>query len=448
MGKAAIPPGPRGHWLTGHLPEMRRDLLGFYLRCAREYGDCTTLRFGLKRIFFVNNPTLIEQVLHSRNFTKHYALRMNRLLLGNGLLTSEGDFWLRQRRLIQPVFQRERILSYAADMTAFTQRQIDSWSDGDVRDLHAEMRQLTLAIAAKTLFGADVAGQSAAVGQALHDAMGTFSQRFFRVLRIPERVPTPGNLRIRRAIGRLDAILYGLIHQRRAEGVQRDLLSILLHARHESDGTGMTDRQLRDEAMTLLLAGHETTALALSWGWYLLAQHPEVVEKLHAELRQVLGGRPPTAADLPNLVYTDMIVQEIMRIYPPAYAIGRQAIRPCTIGGYPVPAAGTILMSQWVVHRDPRYFDNPERFYPERWADGLARRLPRYAYFPFGGGQRVCIGNTFALMELPLVLATIAQRFDFSLPPGPPVFPRPQLTLQPNRPILLTLRKRNSLVAN
>jgi cytochrome P450 len=441
MGKDLIPPGPKGHFLSGHLPELRRDLLGFYLRCARDYGDCTTLRFGIKRIFFVNHPLLIEQVLHSRNFTKHYALRMNRLLLGNGLLTSEGDFWLRQRRLIQPVFQRERILSYAPDMTAHTERQIDSWRDDEERDLHAEMRKLTLAIAAKTLFGADVTGQSEAVGRALHDAMGTFSQRFFRVIRIPESVPTPGNLRIRKAIRRLDAILYGLINQRRAEGKQDDLLSILLHARHESDGSGMTDQQLRDEAMTLFLAGHETTALALAWGWYLLAQHPDAVEKLQAELRQVLGGRAPTAADLPNLLYTDMIVQEVMRLYPPAYAIGRQAIRACTIGGYPVPAGGTILMSQWVVHRDPRYFDNPERFYPERWADGLAKRLPRYAYFPFGGGQRVCIGNTFALMELPLVLATIAQRFRLSLPPGPPVLPKPQLTLQPNRPVLLKLHE-------
>ncbi len=442
MGKVPIPPGPKGHFLSGHLPEMRRDLLGFYLRSARDWGDCVTLRFGLKRIFFVNHPDLIEQILHSRNFTKHYALRMNRLLLGNGLLTSEGDFWLKQRRLIQPVFQRERITSYAPDMVAFAQKQIAAWRDGEVRDLHTEMRRLTLAIAAKTLFGADVTGQSEEVGRALHDAMGTFSQRFFRVLRIPERVPTPGNLRIRRAVGRLNAILYGLINQRRAEGEQNDLLSILLHARHESDGTGMSDQQLRDEAMTLFLAGHETTALALSWCWYLLAQHPEVVESLEAELRQVMGGRAPTAADLPHLPYTDRVVQEVMRLYPPAYAIGRQAIQPCTIDGFTIPAGATVLMSQWVVHRDPRFFEEPERFYPSRWADGLARRLPRYAYFPFGGGQRLCIGNNFALMELSLVLATIAQRFRFTRPPGPPVLPRPQLTLQPDRPIWLKLQAR------
>jgi cytochrome P450 len=437
MGKASIPPGPRPHFLSGHLPEMRRDLLDFYLRSARDYGDCVSLRFGLRRVFFINHPTLIEQVLHSRHFTKHYALRMNRLLLGNGLLTSEGDFWLRQRRLIQPVFQRERLLSYAPDMTAYTKRQIDCWRDGDVRDLHAEMRQLTLAIAAKTLFGADVAGQSEEVGRALKDAMGTFGQRFFRIIRIPESLPTPGNLRIRQAIRRLDDILYGLINQRRVQGQQKDLLSILLHARHESDGTGMTDKQLRDEAMTLFLAGHETTALALAWCWYLLAQHAEIVDKLQTELHQVLDGRLPTVADLPNLRYTEMIVQEVMRLYPPAYAIGRQAIQACTIGGYRVPSGSTILMSQWVIHRDPRFYDDPERFYPERWADGLAKRLPRYAYFPFGGGTRICIGNTFALLELPLVLACIAQRYRFSLTEGLVVRPRPQLTLQPDRPILL-----------
>jgi cytochrome P450 len=355
------------------------------------------------------------------------------------LLTSEGAFWLRQRRLIQPVFQRERILSYAPDMTACAERQIDTWHDGEVRDLHMEMRKLTLAVATKTLFGVDAGDQAAAVGCALREAMGTFDQRLFRIIPLPDNVPTLGNWRIRKAIRRLDRILYGLINQRRAEGQRKDLLSVLLHARHESDGSGMTDQQLRDEAMTLFLAGHETTALALAWGGYLLAQHPHVVEKLHAELHQVLGGRTPTAADLPNLPYTEMVIQEVMRLYPPAYAIGRQAIGPCTIGGYPIPAGGTVLMSQWVVHRDPRYYDDPEHFYPERWADGLAKRLPRYAYFPFGGGQRVCIGNTFALMELPLVLATIAQRFRFSLPPGPPVVPKPLLTLQPNRPILVKL---------
>lgn len=440
MGKTSIPPGPKGHFLSGHLPEMRRDLLGFYQHCARDYGDCVRLRFGLKRVFFINNPTLIEQVLHSRNFTKHYALRMNRLLLGNGLLTSEGDFWLRQRRLIQPVFQRERILSYAPDMTACAAKHIEGWRNGEERDLHAEMRKLTLAIATKTLFGADAADQSEAVGRALHEAMGTFGERFFRVIRIPESVPTPGNLRIRRAIRRLDDILYGLIDQRRGQGKQNDLLSILLHARHENDGSGMSDKQLRDEAMTLFLAGHETTALALAWGWYLLAQHPDVVEKLQVELRRVLRGRTPDVADLPNLPYTEAIVQEIMRLYPPAYAIGRQAIRACSLSGYPIPAGATVLMSQWVMHRDPRYFDDPDRFYPERWLNGLSKRLPRYAYFPFGGGQRVCIGNTFALMELPLVLATIAQRFRFTLPSGPPVVPRPLLTLQPNRPMLLKLQ--------
>jgi cytochrome P450 len=437
MGNPSIPPGPRGHFLSGNLPEMRRDVLGFYLRCAREYGDCASLRFGLRRIFLLSHPDLIDQVLHSRNFTKHFALRMNRLLLGDGLLTSDGDHWLRQRRLIQPPFLRDRIASYAPDMVALTLRHLDGWRDGEVRDVHAEMRRLTLAIAAKALFGADVTGEAEAVGQALQDAMGTFNRRLFRVFRIPERVPTPGNLRIRRAIGRLDAVLYGIIGRRRAEGGDRDLISILLAARDEGGGR-MTDRQLRDEAMTLFLAGHETTALALAWGWYALSQHPEVVEELSAELRRVLDGRPPTVADLPRLRYTEMVVQEVMRLYPPAHVIGRQAIGPCTVSGYPVGAGATLLMSQWVVHRDGRFFDDPERFHPARWADGLAQRLPRCAYFPFGGGPRVCIGNTFAMMELVLVLAAIAQRFRFTLV-GPPIRPRPQFTLQPERPITLKL---------
>jgi cytochrome P450 len=439
MGHTSLPPGPPGHFLTGHLPEMRRDLLGFYLRCARDYGDCALMRFGLKKVYFISHPDLIEQVLHSRNFTKHYALRMNRPLLGNGLLTSEGEFWLRQRRLLQPLFQRERLASYTPIMVECTQHQLDSWSDGEVRDIHGEMRQLTMSIIARALFGADVTGKTDAVRSALRDAMGTFSQRFFRLIHIPLSVPTPGNVRIRRAVHRLDAILYDLISQRRSESGQEDLLSILLHARHEGDGSGMSDQQVRDECMTLFLAGYETNALALSWGWYLLAQHPEVVVVVSGERRLVRGGRPPTVADLPRLRYTEMVVQEILRVYPPAYALGRQATTACTLGDYQIPAGGTVLMSQWVMHRDPRYFTDPERFYPGRWADGLARRLPRYAYFPFGGGQRVCIGNTFALMEATLVLATIAQRFRFSLEPGPTVVPYPQLTLQPNRAIMLRL---------
>ncbi len=442
MSRLALPPGPKPHFLTGHLPEMRRDLLGLYVRCAREFGDVVLLRFGLKPVYLLSHPDLIEEVLvtQHRNFIKHYALRMNQTLLGNGLLTSNGDLWLRQRRLAQPAFHRDRLAGYAEFMTAYAERLAASWHDGEVRDLHKDMTRLTLEIIVKTLFNADVRDKTREVSAALTEAMANFNGRFFRVIRIPESIPTPGNLRMRRAVRRLDAILYGFIKERRSEGACGDLLSLLLEAKDE-DGSQMTDKQLRDEAMTLFLAGHDTTALVLSWGWYLLAQHPEVVRHLEAELRDVLGKRTPCMADLPRLRYTDMVVQEIMRLYPPAYVIGREAVETCELGGWRIPAGGTVLMSQWAMQRDPRFYDEPERFYPERWADGLAKRLPKYAYFPFGGGPRVCIGNTFAAIEATLVLATLAQRFRCLRVSEAEVKPRPALTLRPNGPIELRMQR-------
>jgi cytochrome P450 len=247
-------------------------------------------------------------------------------------------------------------------------------------------------------------------------------------------------------IRRLDDIIYGFIKERRTSGKERnDLLSILLHAQDE-DGSRMTDRQLRDEAMTLFLAGHETTANALSWTWYLLATHPEVEAKLLAELQTVLGGRAPTVADLPQLPYTEMVVMESMRLYPPVYAFGREAIQACTLGKFQIPPRMTVVLSQWLMHRDPRYWDHPEEFRPERWADGLAKRLSRFVYFPFGGGPRICIGNTFAMIEAVLILATMARRFHFSLQPGYPVVPQTTVTLRPAHGIVGVLEKRQPSV--
>ncbi len=437
-------PGPRGHLLTGNLPEFRHDLLGFLTRCAREYGDFVAFRLGPRRLILLSDPDSIDYVLvtAARNFTKHFALRMNSLLLANGLLTSEGDFWLRQRRLIQPAFQRDRVSAYGGVMVAYTERLLAGWRDGETRDLHAEMMRLTLEIVAKTLFDADVGDHTSNVGAALEVAMASFVSRLFKMFPLPRWLPTPGNLRLKRAVRRLDAIIYGLIEQRRRDATPRsDLLSMLVQAQDE-DGTRMTSRQVRDEAMTLFLAGHETTAIALSWLWYLLAQHPEVEARLLDELRSVLGGRAPTVADLPRLRYTDMVVTESMRLYPPVYTIGREPIADCEIAGYPVTAGTTLLMSQWVMHRDPRFYEDPLEFRPERWADGLARRLPKYAYFPFGGGPRTCIGNTFAQMEAVLILATMAPRFHFDLVPGHPVEPGPSITLRPRSGIRAVLRRR------
>jgi cytochrome P450 len=444
------PPGPRGRLLTGILPELRRDPLATYTRYAREYGDCATLRFGPSKVYLLSHPDLIEQVLtiQAANFTKHWGLRTAQRLLGNGLLTSEGEFWRRQRRLIQPAFTRERVVSYGATMVRLADRLTDAWQDGQTRDLHEDMSRLALEIAAATLFGADdVEAESRAVLAALRDLTAGFGNIFFRIVHLPAFLPTPGNVRRERAARRLDEIIYDLIRRRRAAGAgPNDLLSILLDARDEDDGTRMTDRQLRDEAMTLFLAGHDTTALMLCWGWYLLARHPEAADALAAEADEVLGGRAPGPDDLPRLRYADAVVHEVMRLYPSAYIIGRQAIGACNVGGYRIPAGGTVLMSQWVVHRDPRWYDQAERFLPERWLDGLARRLPKYAYFPFGGGPRVCVGNHFALMEAVLVVAAVARRWRFSVPPGePPVKPKPAVTLRPAGPLRLTVHARGAV---
>ena len=443
MPAAPLPPGPKGQFLAGNLTDFRRERLGLFLRCARDYGDVVPLRLGLIRGVVLSHPDAIETVLvtHSRNFTKHFALRRNRLVLGNGLLTSEGDFWLRQRRLAQPAFARSCLARYALDMTAAAQRLLTGWRDGDTRELHAEMARLTLTIAAKTLFGAEVGDEVADVRQAMEAALAAFDARLGTGYLVPHWVPTAANRRLHRAVRRLDEIIYGFIERRRRSGDEGgDLLSILLDAR-DGDGSRMTDRQLRDEAMTLFLAGHETTALVLAWASYLLAQHPEAAERLHAELRSILGDRPPGAADLPRLPYTEQVVLESMRLYPPAYVIGREAVADCEVHGYRIPAGTTLFMSQWVVHRDPRWFDEPEKFLPERWAGGLAQRLPKFAYFPFGGGPRLCIGNTFAMTEAVLVLATLARRFRFTLVPDHPVVPWPSMTLRPKHGIRVVLHR-------
>lgn len=437
-----LPPGPPGRWLGGNLSDFHRDRLGFMSRCARDYGGVVKLRFGPRRVFLVNHPDAIEEVLvtHSRCFIKHFALRLNPLVLGNGLLSSEGDFWLRQRRLVQPAFQKNRIAGYGAVMVEYAERLTAGWAAGETRDILVEMMQLTLEIIAKTLFDAEVAGQAQAVGAALRVLQENFLARFSSLVPLPLKVPTPRNLRMRRAVRRLNEIIYGFIRQRReSAGDRSDLLSLLLHARDEADQSQMTDQQLRDEAMTLFLAGHETTALSLAWTWYLLALHPDVETKLRSEFHTVLGGRAPTVADLPQLRYLEMIVLESMRVYPPVYVIGREAIEACEVRGYHVPVGTTLLMSQWVVHRDPTYFPQPEEFRPERWADGLAQRLPKYAYFPFGGGPRICIGNTFAMMEIMLVLATIARRFRFTIVPDHPVVPWPSFTMRPKQGIRAVL---------
>jgi cytochrome P450 len=443
---AKLPPGPppSNSW-TGAFKDYSRDPLGYLERLANDYGDIVTIRFYNFRVYFISHPDYIEEVLvnQNRKFIKGRILRANLRLFGNGLLTSEGDFWLRQRRLAQPAFHRGRIASYADTMVRCAERLLGEWKGGEERDIHAEMMRLTLQIVAKTLFDADVDGDARQVGHAL-EAIMELNSDFRKLIMTPQWLPTPRNIRAALATRRLDKIIFRFIAQRRASGKDTgDLLSMLLAAQDE-DGSRMTDRQLRDEAMTIFLAGHETTANALSWSWLLLAQNPAAEAKLHAELDTVLAGRAPSLEDLPNLRYTGHVITESMRLYPPAWGMARLAIEDAEIGGYPIPKGCGVSLAQWRVHRDPRWFDEPVVFRPERWEGDLLKRLPRFAYFPFGGGPRQCIGNSFAVMEATLLLATIAQHFRIRIVPDHPVVPMPSITLRPRYGIRVKLESRRA----
>jgi cytochrome P450 len=450
----ALPPGPKGTLIGGNLRAYQSRRLNFFVDVAREYGDLTSFRFGPRRIFLVSNPDLIEQVLVSdaRHYIKHFGARNYMPVLGNGLVTSEGSFWLRQRRLSQPAFLKSRVLSYAPIMSEITERMLETWRPGQLVDVHFEFSSLTSAIALKSLFGLEDLGDREKFVNTLRLAFDLMTSRFRRLLHFPIWVPTRSNIKLRRAISELRQVVDGFIaagrqrmkdREARHEGndAPEDLLSRLVEAQ-DVDGSRMTDEQLRDEAMTLYLAGHETTALTLSWSWYLLSQHPRVEDKLVSEWQRVLAGRTPTPEDLPNLPYTDAVLAEAMRVYPPVYLIGREAITELELGGYRVKKGYTVFMSQWVNHRDPRYFPEPEEFRPERWEDGLAKRIPKYAYYPFGGGTRVCIGNTFALMEAAILLATIGQKYRFTLDPNAVIDIDPQITLLPANGIPATLVRR------
>ncbi len=431
------PPGPRGNAITGNLMEFRRDPLGFLTMCSRNYGPIVRLRFARIRAYLVNEPDYIKEVLvtNHRNFIKAKALRAHKRVFGDGLLTSDGDSWTYQRRLAQPAFHRKRIAAYGDVMVSYAEQMLATWQEGDVRDIHDDMKALTLAIVGKTLFNADVTGEANSLGTALKSVMEQFEARRGLSRLIPEAMPTPANLRYKRAIQNLDEIIYKIVRHRRASGEDSgDLLSMLLHARDE-DGSQMTDKQLRDEAMTLFLGGYDTPALALSWILFSLSQHQQVEKKLLEELEAVLGTEPPSVDDLSKLSYTEMVIKEAMRLYPPAWIISREALEDCNIGGYHVPSGTQLIMSQWVMHRDPRFFPNPDEFIPDRWADSSIKHLPEYAYFPFGGGPRTCIGNTFAMMETALIVATIVQRFRLTLVPGFSVIPWPSLTLRPKNGI-------------
>jgi cytochrome P450 len=422
--------------VLGLLPELGRDALGLLTRCSREYGDLVRIRLGLTRAIVVGHPDLVEEVLVTRNadYRKGESTRRLGSLLGNGLLLSEGEFWLRQRRLMQPAFHRQRLQQMVEIMTGASEEMAATWRDGEVRMINLDMQEVALHIVGRALFGRDVAEADLNVIRRSGLVMNEhFRSRLYSLLTVvPDTVPTPGNRRYQVAVRGLEEVVLRIIGERRASGQPgEDLLGMLLSAR-DDQGRGMTDRQLRDEVLTLLLAGHETTALALTWAWVLLAGRPEAEARLHASV------------DAGQLAYAENVVTETLRLYPTAWAISREALRDTHIGGQPVARGTMVLIVPWSIHRDPRFFEEPDAFRPERWADGLMDRLPRFAYLPFGGGQRVCIGSAFAQQEATLVLSTLARRFSLSLAnPTVPIEPYPVVTLRTREDVPMRLVSRN-----
>ena len=432
----ADPPGNprRGSYLR--VVRFGRDPLRAIQRLHARWGDVVLTWLGSRRMYVLSHPDLVRDVLvtHNRNFIKSFALQRARVLLGEGLLTSEGDFHLRQRRLSQPAFHRDRVTALAGTMVRYAEDAADRWRAGMEVDATREMNRLTLAIVGMTLLGVDVEGEADEIGRALTDALGLFDRLHNPLAPLLDRLPVPGTLRMRRARERLDATIYRAIAERRASTDERDdLLGMLLAARdEEGDGGGMTDLQLRDELLTLFLAGHETTANALAWTWHLLARHPQAEARLHEELRTVLGGRAPTAADYGALPFTRAVLAESMRLHPPAWGIGREPLQDFAAGGYRVRAGSIVLVSPWILHHDPRWWGpDVTEFRPERWlAPDFEAGLPRFAYFPFGGGPRKCIGEGFAWMEGVLALATLARRWRLRHAPGTEVVGKPGITLR------------------
>jgi cytochrome P450 len=446
------PPGPHINLPLALLGQIAPrllpfDPLAFGLDVAREYGDIAHYHVGPLHVYQLTHPDLARQVLVEQPEKFHKARLIKRAFrpfAGEGLLTSDGALWRQQRKLMQPAFHHGQLATYGAVMVAHALQMVDAFEDGQVLEITEEMAKLTLGIVVKCLFGADFVREAPKVSRLMIAVLDATNRRVNSPLRIPSWVPTRRNRREKAAVATFDGMLHALIAARRAAGHKPDdLLSVLLAAVDEDSGTGMSDRQLRDEMMTLFLAGHETTAAALTWTWFLLSQHPEVESRLLGELHQVLGGRAPTAADLPNLPYTEMVVREALRLYPPAAGVAREPIEDVRIGGYDVPKGSLISINIYALHRDRRFFDDPERFVPERFGDGWEQRIPRFAYLPFGGGPRVCIGNGFAMMEARLILATVAQRWRLLLEPHQQVLPIQLVTVRPKNGVRMRLTLRD-----
>ncbi len=441
-----LPPGPKGLPFVGSLIDYFSDMLGFLTRVSEEYGDIVYYKLGSRKMYLLNNPEHIKDVLvtNNRNFEKSRALKRTKIVLGEGLLTNEGEPHIKQRRTIQPVFHHERIRSYGDVMAEYASRVGEDWQNGSVVNIHKEMMKLTLSIVSKTIFDSDMESESDEIGQSLTDLVSLFPRLLFPYSEYVDNWPLPANRRFQEAKSKLDEIIYALIEERKKNpGARKDLLSMLLEAQdEEGDGGAMTDLQVRDEALTLFLAGQESTANSLVWTWYLISQHPQVEKKMYEEVSSVLNGSLPTLNDLGKLSYTQNVFKEALRLYPPAWAVARQVKEDYEVGGYVIPAGADIFMSQYVVHRDPRLYREPQRFIPERWSSEETKELPRFAYFPFGGGTRRCIGEPFAWMEGVILIATIASKWKMRLVPHQKIVPQALITIRPKNGMNMILEKR------
>jgi cytochrome P450 len=431
--------------MLGSLIMPGRDPLAIFTSLARTYGDIVYFRMGGERVYFVNHPDHIRQVLvtdHAK-FGKSRALERARKLLGDGLLTSDGDPHRRRRRVVQPAFHRAAVAGYAETIVEHAQRTVDAWADGEPIDVSAAMMRLTLAIAARALFDVDIESKSDTIGRAMTDVLESFWLTLLPFSDVIEALPLRAVRRSAHGRAQLDALIYEMMAARRASGGRRaDVLSSLI-GDNEGSETGLTDREIRDEVMTLLLAGHETTANALVWTWYLLSQSPEIAARVHDEVDRVASSAASPVTSSAAFPYVTRVVTESMRLYPPVWTIGRRAKEPCDIGGFRIPAGALVFMSQWTMHRDARFFSAPELFVPERWTPELTASLPKHAYFPFGGGPRHCIGESLAWMELVLIVATTARRWHLTLVPGHPVVTQPLITLRAKHGMRMVPRPRH-----
>jgi cytochrome P450 len=421
--------------------DFQRDRLEFFRHCA-ETGEAVRFRFAAEDVLVVSKPELVNDVLVTRrtDFSKAYLTSLMHPLLAGSMLLSDSDSWLHQRKLVLPAFHRDRLDTYAGVMEEEAQRACAAWIPGQRRDIHSDMMRMTLQVVTRTLFGIDFSNAVGVAENLVAVVMDEFNRRIASPLRFRFPLPSVRTIRLLKSLRELDAIAYRAISERRSQP-QADLLSMLVASRDE-DGQPMSDREIRDACLAVFFAGHETTACLLSWTWYVLAQRPDIEEKMLAELeqRQPQPGESP-AALVERLPYTQAVLKEVLRLYPPAYGFGRRAMRATSVGGYDVGAGVTVLMSPWAIHRDPSYFDDPERFVPERWENGLSSHLPRFAYFPFSSGPRRCVGSSYATMEATIAIATILPRFRLSSPGE--VKAAPSLTLRPAGGMPMTVASRN-----